>query len=263
MNNTFSKKYFSFLLFLLSINNLIYAVPVTDLINNQPKNDETAAIINTDNLSTAQRLTRLENITENQSELLTQVNNLQQQVQDLRGQIEVLTNEKQQFHDQQLKFYSDLDNRVQGLEKAVTELEIKAAKVTSHHSTVKNKNDKEAYQAAVNIIQTKEYEKATKALKDFLLQYPNSTYVPNVHYWLGELYLINNNSQEASKEFNLLIKQYPKNIKVPDTLLKLALIDYKQGNKDSAIMQLKKIQKQYPNTPSAAAATAKLKEIQS
>jgi TolA-binding protein len=51
-----------------------------------------------------------------------------------------------------------------------------------------NQDENQAYDAAVNmVLKEKNYDKAIPAFEGFIKQFPNSSYVPNAHYWLGQL----------------------------------------------------------------------------
>ncbi|MCT7655726.1 hypothetical protein MBH78_15875 [Oceanimonas sp. NS1] len=42
------------------------------------------------------------------------------------------------------------------------------------------------------VLQDKDYNAAIPAFARFITQYPRSTYVPNAHYWLGQLLFAQN-----------------------------------------------------------------------
>lgn len=250
-------------LFILSI--LYYSVaqadppPVVDL--NSPADVKTS---NLNNLSTEQRLVRIENLLSNQSQLVAQLNSLQQQVQELRGQVDLLSNQNQQLKQQQLKFYSDLDQRFQGFisEKSKSPVsDTQTANPVHANLPVAAATESEAYRNAWLSLQNKHYPLAIQQFQAFLKRYPNSDSVPSAHYWLGELHRIQNQSDLAKEEFNFLVKQYPQNPRVSDALLKLALIEYETGDKSKAIAGLKAVQKYYPGTPASNLAKAKLQSL--
>jgi tol-pal system protein YbgF len=241
------------------------------------------------------RISRLENIIANQNQQLAQLDNMQTQIQELRGNIELLTNENSQLKQQQITYFTDLDQRLQEQEKQVSRspsLGKDTAKVNSATASVPvmdpkktgevallplsaaplaagtsppAENDNVPYDAAFNLLKEKKYPEAIKQFKTFLTAYPESRYVPNAHYWLGELYLAQAQTpeakEEAEKEFTLLINQYPQHPKVPDALLKMALIKSEQGDSKVAIDTFKKIVTTYPGTSAANLAQAKLDSL--
>ncbi len=289
---------YSLVFLALSAVNIAWAdVPVVDINSTAATSAPPAAVatipstpaVNTSGLSLDQRVTRLENILNNQSQLLGQINALQQQVQDLQGQVEVLSNANQQLQQQQLKFYKDLDQRLQVLESArstpaasaivasaatpavpastavpaVAATTVAAVAPAVIASPGKALSETDAYQTAFNSLTSRQYPQAVQQFQDFLKQYPNSDYAPNAHYWLGELFLVQQKPDLASTEFNTIIKQYPQNPKVPDAMLKLAFISADKGDKASAIKQLQQIQKLYPGTTAANLAQTKLASLKS
>ena len=233
------------------------------------------------------RISRLENIVANQDQQLTQLSNMQSQIQELRGNIEVLTNENAQLKKQQIAYFTDLDQRLQDQEKLsaakhkgagkknsttpttakseiTSTVAVKPAVATPAvigHTIKKAENDTEAYQSAFNLTKEKKYSEAISAFRAFLTEHPDSNYVPNVHYWLGELYLVQKQNSEAKTEFSSLLHHYPQHPKVPDAMLKIALIDYEHGDSKTAIAIFKKIVTAYPGTTAANLAQAKLDSV--
>lgn len=242
-------------------------IPVTDLRQDNPSSQTTNS--SDQELSVEQRISRIENILSNQSELLGQISSLQSQLQDLRGQVEILNNQLQQLKNQQLKFFSDTDQRLKALEtprgnpQEASTLAPTVSSVPSLTPTPASSalsipdNENDAYQASLTALKAKRYPEAEQRFQAFLKRYPDSQYAPNAYYWSGELYLVQKQTDQAVEAFNTLIRQYPQHTKVPDALLKLAFIQADQGQKSAAIAQLKKIIKLYPN--SAAANLAKVK----
>jgi tol-pal system protein YbgF len=242
----------------------------------------------------ADRLSRLENIIANQNQQLSQLENIQAQMKELQGHIEVLTNENAQLKQQQISYFTDLDQRLVEQEKSVNSSRLPDQAVSKSNSALvappllKNASDLPAqvqstasltplpaapasevrkegdlYQGAFGLLKEKKYLEATTQFKIFLTTYPESSYVPNAHYWLGELYLAQSPSAkaDAKKEFSLLRTQYPQHPKVPDAMLKMASIEYEQGDQKIAIESFKKIVSTYPGTSAANLAQAKLDSL--
>ena len=72
------------------------------------------------------------------------------------------------------------------------------------------------YQQAYQYLLEKNYTQALSGLNSYLSTYPQGRYRANAYYWLGEIYLIQNQPQQAQQAFNTVLTDYPDNPKVPD-----------------------------------------------
>ncbi len=115
------------------------------------------------------------------------------------------------------------------------------------------------YQTAYNLIKIKKYNEAIIALQKMLAKYPSGQFAANAHYWLGELYSLTGENEQAASEFTAIIRQYPASPRVADAELKLGLINASLLKWSAAKSSFKKIINQYPGTPSARLAMEQLK----
>lgn len=121
--------------------------------------------------------------------------------------------------------------------------------------------ERNAYQASFKSIKAGDYPKAISALKSYLKQYPDGQYAMNAHYWLGEMYYIQNESDQAITEFKNVIEHYPKDPKVADAKLKIGLIYFDNGQTSLSKKYLNDVLKNYPKTSAAKLAQNRLKQI--
>ena len=136
------------------------------------------------------------------SELVMQVDQLQETMRELRGELELQKHQLQQLHQMQIQIFKDLDKRMQALSnhtsttnqpmntvQSFTNLGHQSAIVSSIATkNAKPDVDNVAYHKAYALVEQRHYTAAMTALQSFLKQYPDSKYQPNAHYWLGELY---------------------------------------------------------------------------
>lgn len=206
--------------------------------------------------------------------LLSRMQNLQQEVQELRGQLEVQAHDLKLLRQQQLAFYKDLDSRVQsktlpeGAAQATSPLSIDDSEPTQKLIVAAAKKSKGnpadeqiSYLAAYELVKNKDYDKALSALQDFVAKYPQSGYVANAYYWLGELYLVKKDYSKAIESFNTVLKDYPTSTKVAASTLKLGYALASSGHKGEARQYLQQVVQNYPDTHTAQLATAKLKAM--
>ena len=90
-------------------------------------------------------------------------------------------------------------------------------------SKVYNEDEiKKKYENAIKLLWANQYEKAEDELIQLKEIQPKDL-MPNIQYWLGEVYYANKNFQQAIIEFGEGFAKYPDSIKGPDNLLKLGL----------------------------------------
>lgn len=220
-----------------------------------------------------QRVTLLEKQMANftQMNLPGKIDDIQQQIQQLSGQLEVQAHNIQSLNDQQRNFYQDLDQRLNELKAIVTNASVtttKAAKAklssddaSTTTSSPSSADEETSYQNAFNLLAKQQNAKAITAFQAYLKSYPKGKYAANSHYWLGELYSMQNKNELASNEFNTVISKFPNNPKISDAMLKLAVIHDKAGKKDQAKKELQQIIKQFPGSSAARLANMRLEQM--
>ena len=111
-------------------------------------------------------------------------------------------------------------------------------------------------------MRNRKFAEATTAFNRFVRDYPNSGYTANSFYWLGELYLAQNNMEQARQSFTQVLNLYPDSQKVPDSLYKLGVIQHRLGDIGRAREYLNRAVSQYPGSSAAALAQTYLSELQ-
>ncbi len=97
-------------------------------------------------------------------------------------------------------------------------------------------------------------------LKNFAQSFPKSSYRDDALYELGNVYVSQQNNDQAIAAYDQLVRDVPGSSYVSRALLKKALIYDNNNQSDQAINILKKVATDYPGTPEAlqAVTTAKL-----
>ena len=101
------------------------------------------------------------------------------------------------------------------------------------------------------MLKDKNFSKAIPAFEGFVQKYPQSGYVPNAHYWLGQLLYNQGDKDNAKANFLIVAQKYKESPKRADALLKLGMITLSEGDKEKANKFFQLVLKQYPDTPSA------------
>ena len=110
---------------------------------------------------------------------------------------------------------------------------------------------KQAYDAALALVNGKQYDKALDAFAAFLVRYPDHPYAANATYWRGEAYFAQGQFVRAAEQFEGIILRFPLGTKTPDALLKLGICQQKLGNADKAKTYFDKLAKEYPRSDAA------------
>lgn len=226
----------------------------------------------TSSLPLPERVSRLEEQVNNlvQMNLPQQVAELQQQVEKLNGQLQEQTHQLDIMSRQQ-QHVEALPPQPQSpppppLAAAPVNPENPAVPVAPPNTmapptAIPPQTDAAAYQAAFNLLATKQWDAAAKAFRDYLRDHPDGQFAPNAHYWLGEIYFQQKNLTQAELELNYVVTQYPASSKVSDAQLKLAILHAQQGKTDQARQELKMIMLRYPGSPAAQLAAGQLQQL--
>ena len=85
-----------------------------------------------------------------------------------------------------------------------------------------DKSPKEKYSNAIDLLWRNKYDEALSELKNLKTLNPPDL-MPNIQYWLGEVYYAKKDFNQAILEFGEGLKKFPDSIKGPDNMLKLGL----------------------------------------
>lgn len=245
-----------------------------------------ANTVGADEAELVKRIERLERIVKGQGlvSLLGRVDQLQNEVQRLNGENESLNHELDNMKKRQRKLYLDLDQRLQAqaavrsttpvvvantemVEKSSnesvdnTETVASVTSISPETAPVAVENGEAAYQSALQILRSGQYEQAVTALTAFPETYPQSSYLPNAYYWQGEAHYVLRHFELAVTAFQTVIDRFPTSSKVADATLKQGFSHYELGSIDVATAILTQVIEQYPNTSAARLAKVRLDRI--
>lgn len=228
---------------------VIESSPIIRAIGQQPGNKDGEG-----NSSTGNSGNQSSNI---QSELYYQLQILQQEVQALRGMVEEQAYQLQQLKQQRMDDYVDLDRRISELSQGGG---ANGAGTSGGSSTVSRGNSGSgagqsgtsggpipagefaSYSAAVDLAtKQQEFDRAIAALNEHLQQYPNGRYAANAHYWLGQIYFVQGNMEDARQAFTRVVEGYPDHNKAPEARYKLGQVYYRLGDKEQAKSLLEQV----------------------
>ncbi len=194
-----------------------------------------------------------------------QLNAMQQEVSELRGLLEEQSYRLEQVIERQralLMAQQDAANKPQKAASAAAQsggAQEPQARPGKAPATPASGDEQAAYDNAVNLVlQDKDYDAAIPAFARFITQYPQSSYVPNAHYWLGQLLFTQKRFDQAKAQFARVVEAYQDSNKRADSLLKLGMIAKEQGDTGQARQHFEQVLKEYGNTGAARLAQENL-----
>ena len=112
--------------------------------------------------------------------------------------------------------------------------------------TFDKKDIKTKYENAIKLLWSNEYDDALIELVELRKVNPKDL-MPNIQYWLGEVYYAKKDFNQAVIEFGAGLKDYPESIKGPDNMLKLGLSFSNMKKNFEACNVLIELQIKYPD----------------
>ncbi len=214
--------------------------------------------------------------------LYQQVQQLQQEIRELRGQLEAQQNGLDRTQSELKNRYTDLDQRIEALKEQTDDSALEETTDDSTDTTPDSSDDqpissptqtdptpskgnqfvnqpadgadKQAYIGAYDAYKAGGAAKAIQPMQQFIVNFPDSVYIPNAYYWLGEFYLASNPADfnKAKKSFNEVVTKYPKSAKASTALYRMATISQEIDKRpQEALSMMKKLSQDYPNSTEA------------
>ena len=124
----------------------------------------------------------------------------------------------------------------------------KKSEISNDIANLNEEEIKKKYENAIKLLWANKYEKAEEELLQLKTLNPEDL-MPNIQYWLGEVYYANKNFQQAVIEFGEGFTNFPDSIKGPDNLLKLGLSFSNLNQKNEACSAFYELEIKYKNSP--------------
>lgn len=106
--------------------------------------------------------------------------------------------------------------------------------------------------AARGLLQRGEWEAAEDALRRYLEDFPNDPQAASAAYWLGEIYLVREDWQNAAATFARNYRTFGGEApRAPDNLLKLGVALARLGDKEKACQTFAELDRRHPGASSA------------
>lgn len=198
------------------------------------------------------------------AELFYMIQQLQGEVRRLQGRVEEQQNLIDRLTKQSRDRYIDLDQRILKLSEKVSEApesnrDTGESDSGGGDSGVKTKiyrqpsdEERSAYQKVQTLIhEEKNYDQAINGLYDFIDEYDEGDLTVNAYYWLGEVYLVEDQLEQARQAFTIVATRYGDHRKAPDAVYKLGVTLDRLGNKEQARSRMETVIEDYPDTSAA------------
>ena len=226
------------------------AAPVKDLSSNSAS----------DQIAQLQRLIQARGAA--QVNLQQQISELQEEVSELRGITEIHSHRLEQIIDRQRELYLEIERRLSSVQQATPVAEVEPEVIATESSYGGSLSENEAYDQAVNLIlKERRYDDAIPEFQGFIQKFPESIYIANAHYWLGQLLFNKSQFEDAKQHFEKVIRFYPDSNKRSDALLKQGTVLQKLGDSTGAKQMFEQVISEYPESNSASLAKSRLANL--
>jgi TolA-binding protein len=235
-------------------------------VESRPLSQPTATVVSTDSNQASQLW------------LLTQkIQKLEEDVRNLRGKVESHDNDIDQLQKDAKNRFIDFDQRLGQVQEDLvpdTSATPQSNNTLAPNATSQNpvagsnpttattdEAGKVAYIAAYEAYKAGGAAQAITPMKKFIADYPQSPFVPNAYYWLGEFNLAVTppNFAAATANFKIVTSKFPKSAKAAAATYRLATLADVDQHQATAITLMKVLVKNYPGTQEAGFATDYLK----
>jgi len=209
------------------------------------------------------RIEKLEDAARAQLQLMNQLEALRAEIAKLRGQLEVTANDLDQSQKRQKDFYVDLDTRLRKVETSVTDLTQKvAAGATAPRPAdmpaADPAQETRDYEAAVNLLRASKYVDASVAFRQFIKNWPKSSFLPGANYWAASALFQARDVETASEYYGKVVNNWPDDALAPDAMLGLSNSQQELGDAKLARKTLETLVSKYPKSDAAKTAKQRL-----
>lgn len=203
-------------------------------------------------------------------ELFHRLQVLQREVQELRGLVEEQAYQIERLSKQQKQQYIDLDQRLVAMRGAAPAAGAESPAAPGRPLPARPGSsaagavplERDAYTGAFNLMQEKRFDESVQAFNQLITDFPNGNFTPNAFYWLGELYLVKDEVEQARQSFAQVLALYPQHAKVSDALYKLGVIHHRLEDNERALQYLNRVIAEHPDSPAAGLARTYAGELQ-
>ncbi len=203
----------------------------------------------------------IKNLTSNLEEIFFQIDDLSEQIANFQNNIELLEKNflkenqiNQKIANDQIEDQNNNQENTLGTIKITSDNnsdeDISDDEITNKASDEDINKEKlspeDEFQLAFDNIRSKNWENARTSFEKFIRNNPDNQLSGSAHYWLGELYLLEEKYRDAALVFAEGYQKFPKSLKAPDMLFKLSKSLFEVNKKNEACKTLEKLILDFP-----------------
>ena len=173
---------------------------------------------------------------------------LEQEIATLRNLIEENTFLIERYQELQQQRYLDLDKRLHSiLSGELEELNEGSLNLNDLNST----EEIDLYKEALELFEVSRYAEALEVFRDLIISFPEGTYSADAYFWSGELYLAQEQLEDAREHYLVVAEKFKDHDRVADCLYKLGVIEKLLLNDEAANSYFSRLISEYPDTGAA------------
>lgn len=214
--------------------------------------------------NTSSEAQRKANTSQATSELFYMIQQLQGEVRRLQGETEEQRHLIKRLQEQGRDRYIDLDQRILDLSEKVSaqsqaasggdgapeQAQEQAAEIREYRQP--DAEERKAYKRIQDLIhEDKKYDEAISRLYEFIDKHPEGDLTVNAYYWLGEVYLVKPQLEQARQAFSLVATRYADHRKAPDAVYKLGVTLDRLDKTAEALRHMEQVLDEYPQSKAA------------
>ena len=173
---------------------------------------------------------------------------LEQEIATLRNLIEENSFLIERYQELQQQRYLDLDKRLHSiLSGELEELNAGSLNLNDLNST----EEIVLYKEALELFEVSRYAEALEVFRDLIISFPEGTYSADAYFWSGELYLVQEQLEDAREHYLVVAEKFKDHDRVADCLYKLGVIEKLLLNDEAANSYFSRLISEYPDTGAA------------
>ena len=183
---------------------------------------------------------------------------LEQEIATLRNLIEENTYLIERYQELQQQRYLDLDKRLHSLLSGeLEELNEESLNLNDLNST----EEIDLYKEALELFEVSRYAEALEVFRDLIISFPEGTYSADAYFWSGELYLVQEQLEDAREHYLVVAEKFKDHDRVADCLYKLGVIEKLLLNDEAANSYFSRLISEYPDTGAAELAKKSMETL--
>ena len=173
---------------------------------------------------------------------------LEQEIATLRNLIEENTFLIERYQELQQQRYLDLDKRLHSiLSGELEELNEGSLNLNDLNST----EEIDLYKEALELFEVSRYAEALEVFRDLIISFPEGTYSADAYFWSGELYLVQEQLEDAREHYLVVAEKFKDHDRVADCLYKLGVIEKLLLNDEASNSYFSRLISEFPDTGAA------------